>query len=127
MNSYDIDGVVFINKDIDGVYPGPADIIITGRSFQESPETYKMLHERKISNAVFFNPLYFYEKTRESSGQHKADTLNSLHRKGLDIKIHFDDDEIQINIIKSQCPWLEVIYLQHNLTTKENVRHNDET
>jgi hypothetical protein len=124
INSYDIDGVIFINNSIEGVYPGPNDIIITGRSFEEYVETISMLEKRNIFNKVFFNNLQFHEKTRESSGIHKAQVLNKLKNIGIKINCHFEDDPIQKNIIEHNCgSWLNVIHLDHNLTEKENVRH----
>lgn len=123
MNSFDIDGVIYINKDIIGVYPGPDDVIITGRSFEEFEETEKMLEHRGIKNLVFYNPLPFDQKSRITSGVHKAITLNKLRDEGKDIKVHFEDDPIQIDQIKKIAPWVNIVYLQHDLTNKENVRH----
>jgi hypothetical protein len=123
MNSFDIDGVIYINKDLRGVFPGVNDVIITGRSYEERPETISMLLARGIENEIFFNPLKFDQKTRESSGVHKANTLNVLKSRGYDLRIHFEDDEIQIEQIKIICPWINVVHIVHNLTNKENVRH----
>ncbi len=123
MNSFDIDGVIYINRDIVGVYPGPDDIIITGRSFEEFEETQKMLEHRGIKNPVFYNPLPYEQKTRISSGIHKAIILNNLRDDGKEVKVHFEDDPIQIEQIKKIVPWVNVIYLQHDLTNKENMRH----
>lgn len=123
MNSFDIDGVIYINKDIVGVYPGPDDIIITGRSFEEFEETQKMLEERGIKNEVIYNPLPFSRKTRITSGAHKALTMNLLKAEGKEVKVHFEDDPVQIEQIKMIAPWVNVVYLQHDLTEKENVRH----
>jgi hypothetical protein len=125
MNSFDIDGVIYINKDIIGVYPGPDDVIITGRSFEEFKETQKMLDGRGIKNVVFYNPLPFDQKSRITSGVHKAITLNKLRDEGKDIKVHFEDDPIQIEQIKKIAPWVNVVYLQHDLTNKENMRHTE--
>lgn len=102
-----------------GVRPGPDDIIITGRSFEERKETETMLFDAGIFNRVYYNPLRYVDKTRESSGLHKADILN----KFKDIVIHFEDDPIQIKVIKKLCPWVNVVYLKHDLTYKENMRH----
>ena len=124
MNSFDIDGVIYINKDHIGVFPGKEDVIITGRSFEESNETLSMLNERGIRNKVYFNPLTFEEKTRESSGLHKATILNKLKVEGHTIDIHFEDDPVQIVQIKLHCPWINVVHVSHNLTTMENVRHS---
>ncbi len=121
MNGFDCDGVITV-----GLYPGPDDIIITGRSFEEISETEIMLKNKGILNKVYYNPLKFNDKTRESSGEHKASILNSLREKGQIINIFFEDDEIQKKVIQEQCSWLEVVHVKHELTNKENVRHLEE-
>lgn len=122
INSFDIDGVIYMGK-IGGVYPGPSDIIVTGRSVEEMTETFFMLKTKGITNKVYFNPLPFEKKTRESSGSHKAKTLKRLIEGGMKISAHFEDDPIQIEQIQKLLPDLPIIYLQHNLFEKENVRH----
>lgn len=121
--SWDCDGVIFINKDIRGLRPEPNDIIITGRSFEEKPETEAMLAKRCIMNRVFYNPLKYEEKTRESAGQHKARTINELKSAGYNVIAHWEDDEVQANVIRKECPDVHVIMVVHDLTEKENVRH----
>lgn len=123
INTFDIDGVIYISKEVGGIHPGPDDIIITGRSFQEMPETYRMLYGREIYNRVFFNRARFEDKTRESSGLHKAETIKRLQKMGYKIMCHFEDDEIQAAVIKERCPDVSVVMVVHDLTNKENVRH----
>lgn len=123
VNTYDCDGVIYINKDIGGIYPGPKDIIITGRSYEEKPETDAMLLRRSISNRVFYNPLPFDKKTRETSGLHKADTIKFLQKRGYKVNAHFEDDPIQAKIISEKCPDIKIVMLVHNLTELENTRH----
>jgi hypothetical protein len=118
INGFDIDGVITV-----GIYPGKNDIIISGRSFEEYPETISMLEKKGIFNRVYFNKLPFKKKTRQSSGFHKADTLNSLKEKGIIIDTFFEDDEIQYDVIKENCPWIKLVHVSHNLTEKENIRH----
>jgi hypothetical protein len=125
INSYDCDGVVFFNKNVPGLRPEPNDVIITGRSYEERPETERMLAKRSINNQVFYNPLKFDDKTRESSGRHKAYTIKDLQAQGYEMVIHWEDDPIQADIIKQLCPEVNVILLTHDLTNKENVRHDD--
>ena len=120
MNSFDIDGVIYMGNGLAGVKPQYGDIIITGRSFQEEEETKAMLRDMGIHNKVYYNSLPFERKTRESSGRHKANVLNNFEGE---ITIHFEDDPVQIAVIKKYCPWLNVVHLNHNLTEKENVRH----
>jgi hypothetical protein len=123
MNSFDIDGVIYIRKGLMGVRPGPDDIIITGRSFEEKAETETMLLDAGIFNMVYFNPLPYDSKSRESSGVHKAKVLNELKESGYDVQIHFEDDPIQIEVIKKHAPWVAIVHLDHDLTYKENMRH----
>ena len=100
VNTFDIDGVIYIGPGITGIYPGPNDIIITGRSEEGRPKTQKMLQDRDIFNQVYYNPLPFDEKTRESSGKHKATVINELLMGGFDVKVHYEDDPIQASIIR---------------------------
>lgn len=114
VNSYDIDGVITV-----GITPRPEDIIITGRSYEEAPETLEYLHSRGIYNQVFFNPQPFEDKTRESSGKHKANILKALY---FQVDKHFEDDEIQKAEIEKVVD-IPVVLISHNLTNKENERH----
>jgi hypothetical protein len=120
MNSFDIDGVICMGYGECGVRPHYDDIIITGRSHEESEETKLMLRDFGIHNEIFFNPINFDAKTRYTSGIHKANTLNMF--KGR-INIHFEDDPVQIKVIKEKCPWIKVVFLDHDLTERENIRH----
>ncbi len=122
MKAFDCDGVITV-----GIRPGPNDVIVTGRSFQEKPETLQYLQDLDIHNHVYFNPLEFEEKTRESSGEHKAKVLNWLRATQPEedpVTIFFEDDPIQWAIIERECPWLDVVHIVHDLTEKENVRHS---
>ena len=58
VNCFDCDGVITI-----GIRPAKDDIIVTGRSVDERPETEKFMKENGINNKIFFNPLRFNEKT----------------------------------------------------------------
>lgn len=118
VNGFDCDGVITV-----GLYPGPDDVIITGRSFEEKHETYALFGIKNISNQVYFNPLKFEEKTRKTSGEHKAQTILSLLEAGVRVVNFFEDDPIQWTIIEAQCPWVNVVHVVHDLTEKENVRH----
>lgn len=109
MNSYDIDGVIYLGHDLVGVRPGPDDIIITGRSYQEAPGTLAWLRHNGIQNNVFFNPAKIEEKTRKGSGHHKATILEAFSDL---ISIHFEDDPIQAEVIALYCP-VRVVRLEH--------------
>lgn len=118
INSFDFDGVIYMGKGRSGVSPGPDDLIITGRSFEESPFVLSWLNDHGIKNQVFFNPLHEKDKTRLSSGEHKARILNGLHNNGVDFHLHFEDDPIQKEVIERECPWITVVHLVHEETEK---------
>ncbi len=84
-----------------------------------------MLGQRGIFNSVYFNPLPYIQKTRGSSGRHKAKTINEFNNRQqlTKIALHFEDDDVQANIITQLCPDVTVVLLQHNLVNKENQRH----
>ncbi len=121
INTFDIDGVIFMGE-YGGVYPGPDDIIITGRSFQEEKETLEMLESKGIKNKLFLNPRHFSKKTRQSSGKHKANIISKLKQRYI-VGIHFEDDPVQAKEITDVHPDVHVILLVHDLVEKENVRH----
>jgi hypothetical protein len=122
INTFDIDGVIYLGE-YNGIYPGAGDVIITGRSYEETDETLAMLDRKGIRNTVFFNPLRFDQKTRESSGRHKARVILSLRELGLEHGVHFEDDEVQIAEIKKLIPEVRIVHVVSDIVTKENVRH----
>ena len=126
VKGFDIDGVIHLGSWGRGITPGANDIIITGRSFEEEPETLQFLHKNNIHNLVFFNPLPFDQKSRVSSGVHKANTINKLRDMGVEIEVFFEDDYIQVEEMKERCPQIKIVHIAHNLTLKENVRHHEE-
>lgn len=117
--SFDIDGVIYNGEFGGGIYPGPDDIIVTGRSIDEKSETIDMLHSRGIYNEVFFNPIPYVKKTRETSGIHKAKTLLTMPR----VAIHYEDDPVQAEVIKYHHPNLHIILINNPLVTLSNRRH----
>jgi hypothetical protein len=72
---------------------------------------------------TYANHVVFDQKTRQTSGEHKARTIRRLIELGSKINIHFEDDPIQADIIRQACPEIAVVLLQHDLVEKENVRH----
>ncbi|MEM4261306.1 MAG: hypothetical protein QXG00_08735 [Candidatus Woesearchaeota archaeon] len=125
INSFDCDGVITL-----GLYPGPDDVIITGRSFEEEGVTKKYLENKNIKNKVFFSPHKFKDKTRIKSGIHKGNTILFLYKMGIKINIHFDDDIEQINeiqkIIKQHNLKTNIVYVNHNgLEELENVERDE--
>lgn len=124
MKTFDIDGVICMGNWI-GVRPSPGDVIITGRSFEEAEETGEFLYSNGITNQVYYNPVKFEDKTRESSGEHKAVIIRRLIKEGFDIQCHFEDDEVQAQVIEHKTG-LPVVLLKHNLVNKENVRRDSD-
>ena len=130
VNAFDIDGVIHLGDGVCGIRPGPGDVIITGRSFEEEAETLAFLRKNGIHNPVFFNQVHYDQKSRESSGWHKGETLKLLHRAGLNIQYFFEDDEIQKTEIerklKEVSVWgigTKVIHVNNPHVKKENRRH----
>lgn len=123
INTYDIDGVIFMGKGLDGLFPGKNDHIITGRSFEERPETESFLHSKGIFNTLHLNPLRYDEKTRVTSGIHKGNTIKRLESEGYTVGIHWEDDPVQVEEIKKIVPHVNVVLLVHDLVEKENTRH----
>ena len=121
INTFDIDGVINFEK-YDGLYPGCNDIIITGRSVEESFETLKMLKDKGIRNQVYFNPLPFSKKSRKTSGIHKGKIIKMLINSGFEHGIHFEDDEIQIEEILKIVKFINIVHVKSSLVEKENVK-----
>jgi len=130
VNGFDIDGVIHLGDSVCGIRPGPGDVIITGRSFEEEAETLAFLRRNGINNPVFFNQCHYDEKTREGSGWHKGETIKLLHRAGLSIRYFFEDDEVQKaeieRILAEKEIWnmpTKVIHVNNPHVAKENRRH----
>ena len=115
--SFDLDGVIFNGPDMPALMPRIQDIIITGRSFEERGYTDRWLMCNGIINQVYYNPLKFSEKSRETSAQHKVDIL----KKKPEVVIHYEDDPVQAKIIREACPEVCVILIDNPLVEKENV------
>ena len=127
INGFDIDGVLNLGNGKCGIHPGPDDVIITGRSYEEEPETRAFLKRNGIHNNVYFNSVTFDNKSRKSSGIHKAKTLKFLkNEEGLQVEFFYEDDEIQKTEIENGCDWVKVIHVCHDFTPKENMRHWEE-
>ena len=130
VNGFDIDGVIHLGNGVCGIRPGPGDVIITGRSYEEEEETLAFLRRNGIHNPVFFNQCHYDEKTRTGSGFHKAETIKLLHRAGLSVRYFFEDDEIQKDEIESMLEEKEawgmltrVVHVNNPHVKKENRRH----
>ena len=122
INTFDFDGVITL-----GIRPGQKDIIITGRSYEERNSTLDFLESQFIFNSVLFNPAKFNQKSRESSGLHKANRINELWESGIRVVNHFDDDEVQIAVIKQNLKYpTNIIHIDHGgLISFENKTHDE--
>lgn len=116
---YDFDGVISI-----GINPHSSkDIIITGRCIDEKQYVLKELKKRKIKNQVYFNPMTLEERgnhtisARIKSGKHKSNVINKLIEKGIELTRFFEDDEIQVSVIKNNCN-IEIVHVISNLVEK---------
>ena len=117
INTFDFDGVIYFGGENPGVRPSEGDIIITGRSYEESEKTFAWCKKYGIFNQIIFCQVPEVLKTREISGYHKAITLREL-QKTINIAIHFEDDPIQKAIIEAMVPEVKVVHLVHELTEK---------
>jgi len=117
INSFDLDGVIYFGKDSRGICPGPNDVIITGRSWEEKEKTEAWCERFGIMNQIYFSKVPVALRTREISGYHKAVTLLEL-LKTMNIVRHFEDDPIQKDILEAMVPEVKVIHLVHELTEK---------
>jgi hypothetical protein len=120
INTFDLDGVIYLGKTLRGVYPGEQDHIVTGRSVDEMDYTLKQLHDRGIFNVIHFNPLPFDQKTRESSGHHKANTILKLKQQGYEHGVHFEDDPVQVKILLERIPDITIVQVISDLVNLEN-------
>ena len=125
IKSFDLDGVINLDEYGLGLRPtNDDDIIITGRSEEEREETELFLKKYNILNKVYYNPLSFSDKTRESSGEHKSRVINTLLEHGTRVVIHYDDDPIQADII-AESTETKVIRLNHNnMIELENIKRD---
>lgn len=130
INGFDCDGVIYLGPNMPGIYPGPNDVIITGRSFEEEPETKKMLLSRGILNKVYYNKLTYDQKTRITSGEHKGETIWQLFCSGTKIVFFYEDDWDQFTvikkIIKKYALSTQLIWINHNGLVELENRRQDE-
>lgn len=118
--AYDFDGVISI-----GITPrSKKDIIITGRCIDEQKHVKDILKERGIKCKVYFNPMTLVERgdhtveARTFSGNHKASTIARLKEEGINIVRFFEDDPIQLGLIKESHPELPIVHIVSKLVKK---------
>lgn len=118
--AYDFDGVVSL-----GIRPRWSDdVIITGRCQEEAPYVFEKLAELNIATTVYFNQITLAERgdhtveARIFSGKHKAKTISDLKKDGVEVVRFFEDDEVQIAVIKEAHPELDIVHIVSNLVEK---------
>jgi hypothetical protein len=110
-NIFDFDGVTTI-----GIHPTVDDIIITGRTVDESRFVLDYVWRHGLQCPVYFNPCTIQTRgrgtveCRKHSALHKAKTIVQLVNGGVQIGKIFEDDKVQIDVMK-ECfknthPWL---------------------
>lgn len=109
MRSFDMDGVVTA-----GCMPAEGDIIVTGRLFTGFATCYRECRDLGVPECV---PIYmrpFGELAdREAAGDWKAAVLDAfIEHCGTDGIEHWEDDPLQIEIIRNKCPGLKLILVR---------------
>ena len=119
INTFDIDGVIYMGEGRTGVRPHHNDLIITGRSYTQEDETMTFLRKYEIWNDVHFNPIPRDDPkySRQESGKWKAKVLTNL-KKDYIIDLHFEDDPVQIEEILKVHPDQKIVHLRHDLVEK---------
>ena len=114
INTFDFDGVIYMGPDFTGMRPCEADIIITGRPIAESRFVLDILFDRGINNNIYFNPTprEADEYSRETSGEWKSKVLTQLKQQYI-IGLHYEDDEIQSEIIQKNHPDICIVHINH--------------
>lgn len=95
MTGYDIDGVLTA-----GVMPEPGSVVISGRTFAEYDDTARRAATRC---PVYIRGVGAFGD-RDHAGRFKAETINRLG-----VTKFYEDDPVQIAIIRELCPGCEVI------------------
>jgi hypothetical protein len=106
VKGFDLDGVITI-----GIFPGPDDVIISGRSVDEALDTLLALRALGIKNQVFFSPVEVVEKNETRSGTFKARVI-----RRLGITQFFEDSYEQAAIIKKLCPSCAIVMIRQTVT-----------
>lgn len=110
ITSWDFDGTLTTGQFV----PKSGDVIVTGRCFDEASIVINKLKDLGIVPlAIYFNTLPLSvrgdhsEDARVKSAMHKVDVLTKLS-VNCDV-VHYDDDPIQIKILKDSLPQVEVV------------------
>jgi hypothetical protein len=57
-------------------------------------------------------------EARIFSGKHKAKTISDLKKDGIEVVRFFEDDEVQMAVIKQAHPELDIVHIVSNLVEK---------
>lgn len=109
VRGYDIDGVLS-----HGIKPfGGCCFAITGRSFEQAEHTYAQFKEWGIKDcAIYFCPMQGKDITREKAAHWKARMIGVLG-----VKIFYEDDLLQAEIIRQQHPSLTIHIVREDGTS----------
>lgn len=107
-----------------GIIPMKNDIIITGRCIDEATEVLNIIHHKSSIGAVtYFNPIFLKDRgnhteySRTSAAVHKCNTITQLYQNSVEIEKIFEDDPLQIEIMKIRLPEKlhnKIIYVKSN-------------
>lgn len=113
---YDFDGVVSTGK----FYLRPGDVIVTGRCVDEAQIVLGMLSKLGVDMIpVYFNPIMLKdrgentEKARTISAYHKVSICKSMLANGVKIRDCYEDDPLQLQIIKSCIRGLKIHFVEN--------------
>lgn len=100
LTSYDIDGVL-----TNGIKPEPPFIVVSGRLNKFAQETKEQMTSFGVDKTIpiFLRPCG-EPADRVCAGYWKSFMIACYH-----VHRHFEDDPVQIDIIKKNCPWVEIV------------------
>ena len=106
----DFDGTIFNVETEELLMRPPQDetILITGRSDKYAQETVEWLHSYNIYNPISFNPGLTSGTDKEGAHEQARQIDSATHKARIirmhDVKIFYEDDLYQANIIKQLVP-----------------------
>lgn len=115
--SWDFDGVLSTGRFT--LDKAVRNVVVTGRTIDEYPFVYNRLYELGMVLPVYFNPISLRKrgdhtlKARVYSGNHKINVLTAL-KKNFSTMVHYEDDPLQVAMIKQALPRLKVIFVEND-------------
>lgn len=120
--AYDFDGVVRGSDSDDHVkiVPEPGSIIITGRAIDEAAFVRGFLDDAGIECPVYHNFMFKEGRLRSCSGEWKSQFIKFFNEKSPRCQIvrFYEDDPVQLEIIKNNLPALDLVYVENNQVEK---------